>query len=321
MRDPIRNYAMLDFVAQKIARVSGVEAASVAPDGGINAITANGIDRRLREEILSMGQRAMVPVRVFYRMPDGAVIGENEALKVQKALKREAIEDYYTPIFVDGFAGSKSEAPPEEVAAETDGALKLKRVRSKTRGRPVVAWKYGEKTVRRGMEIKFNKACSLAWTLGRTLNIKPGASAKVMDLATKRPVAYVSLGEYDSVELPIHMLGTTFDVLATGRPKATGEHKAIDDKLGYLGPELKRIIQAVGFGRAPGSTDTADNTANWSPDGTDSPDPYIPASTGEDGEDMISSPDAMDPSQSDDRFIQRRKEPKNDQPKLVLGRK
>jgi len=143
----------------------------------------------------------------------------------------------------------------------------------------------------------------------------------VTELATKRPIAFLSLGEYEGVELPLHMLGTAFEVLSTGKPKATGESKAVDDRLGYLGPELKRIIMAVGFGRKPGDDDTSTNTANWAPDGTERPDPYIPPATGEGDEDMISSPETTDPTQKDDRFIKRRKPEDDSQPKLVLGRK
>jgi hypothetical protein len=311
--DSIMNFAILDFVAQKIARLRGVAEATVANDGAINVITANGIDRRLREEALDIGKRAMVPVRVFYRMPDGAVIGES------KLQKKEGIEDYYTPIYVRGFAGAEQEAPPEEVAAEPKGAEKLKRIRAATRGRPVVGWKLGDKAIRRGTEIQFKKGCSLAWTMGRSLNVKEGAKGKIVDLSTKRPIAYLSVGGFEGVELPVHMLGTIFDVSGSQDQKAANE-SAVDDKLGYLGPELKRIIMAVGFGRVPGVDDTNSNTANWSPDGTERPDPYIP-SPHEGDEDMISSPETMDPSQSDDRFVKRQKQEPDNKPKLVLGRK
>lgn len=321
MHPSIKNSALLGYVAERLRRMKGVAEATVVDDGCINVVLSKGIDRRLRQEALDVGKRAMVPVRVFYRMPDGRTIGEGQ-------LTREAIEDYYTPIYVNGFAGCAPEAPADEVAGEKDGALKLKRIRSASRGRPVVGWRYGDKTVRRGSEIEFKQGCSLAWTMGRSMNVRKGAVGRITDLSTKRPVAYIALGDYEGIELPVHMLGTVFDISGSKDQKVESKKKPekkapIDSNTGYLGPEFKRLIMAVGFGRVPGQDDTDRDSPNWVPDGsemdgTDSPDPYIPpAHEGE--EDMISSPEAMDPSQPDDRFIQRAK--KSNKPKLVLGRK
>jgi len=219
-------------IRDKIARLGGLESVGVAKDGAINAIIAGGIHRRLREEILDIGRRALVPVRVFYRMPDGRVIGED-------------VSDYYKTIHIPGFATGTSEAPPEEVAAEPKGALKLKRIRKNSRGRPVVGWKVGDKVIRRGTEIEFKNPASLQWTLGRTLTVKPGSKAVVSDLASRRPLVYLTLGGYESVELPIHTLGHLFDL--TKKPKM--EAKEQEKPVGYLTPELNRLVNVIGFGR------------------------------------------------------------------------
>lgn len=231
------NHPAIVYIRDKIARLGGIESVGVGKDGAINAIISGGIDRRLREEVLDIGRRAMVPVRVFYRMPDGNVIGED-------------VGDYYKTITIPGFATATSDAPPEEVAAEPKGALKLKRIRKNSRGRPVVGWKVGDKEIRRGTEIEFKNPASLQWTLGRTLTVKPGAKAVVADLASRRPLVYLTIGGYESVELPVHTLGHIFDL--PKKPKnESKEHKQDNKSLGYMAPDIMKLVNAVGFGSLP----------------------------------------------------------------------
>lgn len=231
--------AILDFVQQRIRALTGLESVSLADDGAINVIISNGIDRKLREDVLEIGKRALVPVRVFYRMPDGRAIGEGQ-------LRQEGIEDYYTPIHVPGFLGDKEVATPDEVATDVKGAEKLKRVRGVTRGRPVVAWKVGNASVRRGCEVAFKKAMSLQWTMGRTINVEKGVKGKVVDISSRRPIAYLEVGNYDGVELPIHMLGHAFELVT--RP--VKESSDYSEYLGYQGiPESNRLLY-IGFDKA-----------------------------------------------------------------------
>lgn len=308
----------LTYVQGKIAALRDVESVSEAPDGALNVILSKGIDRRLREEVLNCGRHALVPVRVFYRMPDGRAIGERQ-------IRAEAIEDYYTPLHVPGFAGEPSVAPPEEVAKEVDGAQKLSRIRSNTRGRPVIAWKMGEVDLRRGMEVVFKKPCCLQWTMGRTMNIDSGARGRIVDMATNRPLLYLAVGGYDSIELPVHLLGTMFDLIEHPKNEnKKGSGPGIDAEIGYVTPGLQRLIGAPGL--RVGWSDTGDgtadypfNSANYSPLGFDRAEPYLPSASSD--EDMLSSPETIDPSKADRRFSGKAGKDNTKQKKLVLGRK
>ena len=273
---------ILDFVAKKIARIEGVELSCVTREGAIDVILEGGYNRDLRSHILGIGMKAMVPVRVFYRMPDGRAIGESDAQHEYRANAQvgEAIEDYYTRIHVAGFADDPAKAPPDEVAGDAYGTvdvkkdvdprdgygqLKLTRIRGTTRGRPVVGWKYGDHTVRKGSVVRFKKDACLNWTMGRTMGVKAGANGTVTGLASKRPLAYLSMGGYDQIELPVHAVGHVYDVMVDPKlesgqlAEAKGRCNAVDNTLGYLSPEMKRLVMTVGFGRPPGADDTPIN--------------------------------------------------------------
>jgi hypothetical protein len=233
----------VQHVLDKISNLAGVLSADVGKIGEIN-VTLNGRNRDLREDILEIGKRAMLPIRVFYKLSDGTSIGE-------------ALEDYYKPLHVPGALGDTSLAPPEEVAAEPKGALKLKRLRGPGRGRPVVGWRYGEDEIRKGTNIKFKNDASLQWTMGRVLNVKPGASGKIIDLSTNKPMAYIQVGGYDSVELPIHSIGHIFDVQKKEKVK-TESNEYVDNELGYKVPELRRLINVIGMGNLNYDADLAE---------------------------------------------------------------
>lgn len=243
---------MTPAVAHVISRISslrGIESTDLGKDGAINVVIAGGINRDLREEVLDIGRRAMLAVRVYYRMPDGNVIGESKPVIETLYGKSEWVEDYYKTVRVPGFAGDSSDAPPEEVAAEPKGSLKLRRIRAQTRGRPVVAWRVGDDEIRVGTKIKFEKEACLQWTSGRTLTIKPGAEAHIAELSTRRPIVFIRIGDYDSVELPVHTIGHLFTtVKANGKVKS----EAKEPKKKDLPPEIHRILNAVGFGQPVG---------------------------------------------------------------------
>lgn len=273
---------IVDFIAKKIARIEGVELSCVTKDGGVDVILEGGYQRELRAHVLDIGMRSMVPVRVFYRMPDGRAIGEDAALDEFEVngYVDEAIEDYYTRIRVAGFADDPAKAPPDEVAGDVygnvsvkkdveardkAGQLKLCRIRGKTRGRPVVGWKYGDNTLRQGSKVKFKRDACLHWTLGRTMSVKAGSQATVHALASKQPLAYLSMGEYDQIELPVHAVGHVYDVMVDPKfesgalSESNGKARTIDNTLGYLAPEVKRLVMTIGFGRTPGQDDTPVN--------------------------------------------------------------
>jgi hypothetical protein len=250
----------VDHVAKKIARLPGVEASFIGRDGAIDVVLEKAFDRPLREHAIQIGMRAMVPVRVFYRMPDGKIVGESKA-----GQKIEAIEDFYTNIHVAGFAGSEPSAPPEKIAgdaqgdqkvgAEKDsrddaGQLKLARIRSTSRGREVVGWRYGSKALRSGDKVKFKEACVLQWTSGRTVKVPVGMTGKVSRVASKSPMAYLSMGGHDGIELPVHAIGHVYDVMID---------PALESKKVSLPPDIakevslphhiKKVMATVGFGR------------------------------------------------------------------------
>lgn len=234
------------YVARMVSHMKGVESAEVTDYGTVQVVIAGGINRALREDILSIGKDTFIPIQVFYRMPDGRAIGEET-----KDHKRvEWIDDFYAPLHVPGFLGTNSEAPPEEVSKDPKGALKLRRVRASTRGKPVVAWRYGSSEVRAGSKIKFDKEAALQWTMGRTLSVRSGASAHVNELSSRRPIAFIRIGDYDNVELPIHMLGHFFSVMPNDAKKESlGEAKKTKAKdIVDLSPEFGRIMNAVGIG-------------------------------------------------------------------------
>ncbi len=287
---------ILGNVAGRIRKLEGIESATVDKVGTIIAVlNTGGIDRRLRQEALALGQNAMVPVRVFYRMPDGQVIGEDEfseetyqcrycaeeatkkiicsrgfaptcdehegaakktllmqGYHVEGVVNLEAIEDYYTRVYVKGFAGDKSDAPPEEVAGapNPEGAKKLQRIRGDSRGRPVVAWKYGDMELRNGSTVKFKSDTCLNWKSGKTMNVRKGSVGHVYELSTKNPVAYLQIGEYSGVQLPIHAIGHLFDVMVS----EAEEEKPKAPSLGY-----QRLMNTIGFASELPQHDTPTN--------------------------------------------------------------
>lgn len=247
----------VDYVAKKIARLPGVEASFIGRDGAIDAVLEKAFDRPLREHCIQIGMRAMVPVRVFYRMPDGNIVGESKAGE-----KIEAIEDFYTNIHVAGFAGSVPTAPPEKIAgdaqgdqkvgAEKDarddvGQLRLARIRSTSRGREVLGWRYGGKALRTGDKIKFKEACVLQWTAGRTVKVPVGMTGKVSRVASKSPMAYLSMGGHDGIELPVHAIGHVYDVMID--PALESMATPVTSNQAGLPLQIKKLVMAVGFGR------------------------------------------------------------------------
>lgn len=281
--------AYQSYVRDKISHLSGIESAEIGKMGEINVVIGAGVNRELRQEVLDIGSNSMLAVRVFYRMPDGRVIGESQL---------EGIEDYYKPVHVPGFLGEPVEAPPEEVAAEPKGALKLRRIRSKTRGRPVVGWKLGDREIRRGTDVKFKSATALQWTMGRTLNVKPGATAKVTGLATSQPMMYLNIGGYEGVECPIHAVDHVFDI----ESKAKGKKESIDSSIGYRMPELMRLINTVGMGSIE------------PPDSEEYEETYEEPSG-----DMLAPPDAAGVGPKDQRF--KGKPARSSQRVALFGRK
>ena len=247
----------VDHVAKKIARLPGVEASFIGRDGAIDVVLEKAHDRPLREHAIQIGMRALVPVRVFYRMPDGNIVGEAKV-----GQKIEAIEDFYTNIHVAGFAGSEPSAPPEKIAgdaqgdqkvgAEKDtrddaGQLKLARIRSSSRGREVLGWRYGSKALRTGDKIKFKEACVLQWTAGRTVKVPVGMTGKVSRVASKSPMAYLSMGGHDGIELPVHAIGHVYDVMID--PALESKATTITAAQAGLPLHIKKLVMAVGFGR------------------------------------------------------------------------
>lgn len=233
--------------------MSKVESAEITDVGAIKVIIKGGIDRALREDVLEVGRRAMLPVHVFYRMDDGEVVGEN----IQQS---EWVGDYYKSIHVPGFGGSagstQSDAPPEEVAVEPKGALKLRRVRATTRGRPVVAWRLGQDEVRIGTKLKFNKEAALQWSMDRTLNVRPGATAQVTQLSSRRPIVFVKIGDsYDDIELPVHMMGHVFTT-----QKSTKESMAEAKVKIRISPDFDRLMTSIGWGRDPDKDEVQGNS-------------------------------------------------------------
>lgn len=259
----------VDHVARKIARLPGVEGSYIGRDGAIDAVLETAFDRPLRQHVIQMGMRAMVPVRVFYRMPDGNIVGEDNG-------KVEGIEDFYTNIHVAGFAGSDPSAPPDAIAGDAygdkdvgrekdtrddGGQLKLVRIRSETRGRKVVGWRYGSNTVRSGDKVKFKEPCVLQWTMGRTVKVGAGMSGKISQVSSKSPMAYLSMGGHDGIELPVHAVGHVFDVMVDPalESKQTSKPTTINRALAGLPPQISKLVMTVGFGQSP-DTDAATPT-------------------------------------------------------------
>lgn len=242
----------VDHVAKKIARLPGVEASFIGRDGAIDAVLETVNDQPLREHVIQVGARAMVPVRVFYRTPDGDIIGA----------KTEAIEDFYTTIHVAGFAGSEPSAPPDKIAGDAQGdqkvgaeketrddagQLKLARIRSTSRGREVVGWRYGTKALRSGDKVKFKEACVLQWTAGRTVKVPVGMTGKVSKVASKSPMAYLSMGGHDGIELPVHAIGHVYDVMID--PALESKATAVTSRQVGLPPQIAKLVSTIGFGR------------------------------------------------------------------------
>lgn len=292
----------VDHVAKKIARLPGVEGSYIGRDGAIDAVLETAFDRPLRQHVIQMGMRAMIPVRVFYRMPDGNIVGE-----MKEGRKAEAIEDFYTTIHVAGFAGSDPSAPPEEIAGDAYGdkvgkekddrdnlgQLKLVRIRSASRGRQVLGWRYGKSTVRIGDKVKFKEPCVLQWTMGRTVKVGAGMMGSVSQMSSKSPMAFLSMGGHDGIELPIHAVGHVYDVMVDPALESKDSGKARDvipkDILSPLNQARK--LGTVGFGRPHGEPwVTAKNGPNFNMQ-RNQPNWSIPsAAAGE--EDMMVPPSA-----------------------------
>jgi len=281
---------------------------------------------------------------VFYRMPDGDVIGESEAAKY------ESLDDFYTAIQVAGFAGDDRASSPDEIAGDAygdkdvsrnsdvrdkDGQLKLTRIRAGSRGRPVVGWKYGDRTLRVGDSVKFKKSCCLQWTMGRTVNVSPGATGRVSQMSSRRPIAYLNLGNNEKVELPIHAVGHVYDVMVDPNLESREQRRA---PLAERAPrssmttQMKRLVMTIGFGREPGTDDEPTNSAHASPSARPSLHKYSSPE-----EDMLAPPPRsnggdVDPTGDDDddrkgQMVQRepkvlvRKNGRVKKKTVLLGRK
>jgi len=329
-------------VAKKIAALPGVAASYIGRDGAIDAVLEKAFDRPLRQHVIEMGMRAMIPVRVFYKMPDGHIVGESRPGK-----KIESLEDFYTNIHVAGFAGEKPDADPQKIAGDAygdkvskdpgtrddEGQLKLVRIRANTRGRQVVGWRYGDKTLRLGDKVKFKQGCALNWTMGRTVRVAPGMTGSVAQMSSKSPVAYLSMGGHDAIELPVHAIGHVYDVMVDPalESKAPSHVSAVTG----LPPSIHRLVMAIGFGRDPDYGETPTNSPKFRGGGPDLNKYSQPLNTSKDDEeDMLVPPSAKDKAPSgkkgDDRSTHvSPKEPsvrvsidgKTSQKKVLLARK
>jgi hypothetical protein len=263
----------LDNIAQQLERIDGVESASVTPYGTVSVILSKAYDRPLREDILEIGRDFLIPIQVFYRMPDGAVVGENK--KKLPETWNEWVDEFYKPVNIPGFLGTDSNAPPEKVSKSVDGGKMLQRVRASTRGKPVIAWRYGDMEVKPGTIIKFNKETSLQWTMGRMLSVKPGAMATVDELSSRRPIAFIRVGEFNNVELPVHMMSHFFDIMpnydvkkedkdANGSSRNAKINRSKERAAANQDPEMAKVVRAIGvgaigWGRDPEADDNATN--------------------------------------------------------------
>jgi hypothetical protein len=134
-------------------------------------------------------------------------------------------------------------------------------------------------------------------------------------MSSRRPVAYLSLGGNEKVELPIHAAGHVYDVMVDPRMESV-QQEAVNNKLGYMTPELKRLVMAVGFGRPPGIDDTPTNTAQRR--GPSQPD-LIKYSSPE--EDMLMPSKGSDSGPSNDRDDDRSGHVVQKEPKMMIRKK
>ena len=332
-------------VARKIAAIPGVEASYIGRDGAIDAVLEKAYDRPLRQHVIEVGMRALVPVRVFYRMPDGNIVGESRPGK-----KIESLEDFYTNIHVAGFAGEKPDADPQKIAGDAygdkvgkdpgtrddDGQLKLVRIRSSTRGRPVVGWRYGKDTLRVGDKVKFKQPCVLNWTMGRTVRVAPGMTGSISQMSSKSPVAYLSMGGHDAIELPVHAIGHVYDVMVDPRLESKQAPSHVSAVTG-LPPAIHRLVMAVGFGRDPDYGETPSDSPKFkgakTPDLTKYSSP-LNTSKEDEKEDMMVPPSAKNSAatgkkgddrsshvSSDEPNVRVNLDGKPSQKKVLLGRK
>jgi len=333
------NYSpTVGHVARKIAAMPGVEASYIGRDGAIDAVLEKAFDRPLRQHVIEVGMRALVPVRVFYRMPDGNIVGESRPGK-----KIESLEDFYTNIHVAGFAGEKPDADPQKIAGDAYGdkvgkdpgtrddvgQLKLVRIRSSTRGRPVVGWRYGKDTLRVGDKVKFKQPCVLNWTMGRTVRVAPGMTGSISQMSSKSPVAYLSMGGHDAIELPVHAIGHVYDVMVDPSLESKQQLEARQtpshvSAVTGLPPAIHRLVMAVGFGRDPdyGETPTDSPMFRKRPgSGSEDEDMMVPPSakndapTGRKGDDRSAHVSSGEPS------VRVNLDGKPSQKRVLLGRK
>lgn len=244
---------MIKYVAEKINQLKGV--ARVDCHNGVICPVITGVNPELREEVLDICRRAMLPVKVQYQLEDGALVTHDQLVEFHLPLVSysnavinnlgvrgplEPDRNWYQPIQVDGALGEPKMAPPDEVVNAKDGAEKLKRLRANTRGRPVVGWKLGDRVVRKGDTLKAIDHCPLQWTMGRVINVRPGMTAKVTELSSRRPIAYADLGEYSGVEIPVHMLGKMFDLVTNNGKIETTEREG--EVLQKTAPEFYQLF-------------------------------------------------------------------------------
>jgi hypothetical protein len=246
----------LEYVAARIGTLEGVVASQVDGNGLIEATIA-GPNRDLKAHIVEMCKRAMMPVKVVFQVEDKAlnesqlqemgyfspVMSMSPSAPVPcDTYARDMLDflnvqgpigngDRSEPVTVPGFATEPPEAPADEIATAVDGAERLKRIRSGSRGRPVVGWKIGDKTLRVGSQLKVTNDCYIPWQQGRTIGLKPGSIVNVSELSSRYPIVYGNIGDYTGLEIPVHSLGRTMELVISNGDQNEETEKASDDKL------------------------------------------------------------------------------------------
>lgn len=249
----------LSYVTARIEEIEGIESVSVAPNGLIE-VTITGPNTELREHVLDACSAAMFAAKVKYRMQDGRVLTHQELKEshsvtlplvsfAQAAIAGLGVQGPvaqntgFQTVFVQGGELDTPQTPPEVIARDVDGADQLKRVRANTRGKPVIGWKLGDQLVKKGTTLKITKACDLQWTFGRIVNLNAGTIANVVDIASRRPIAYVTSGEYDAIEFPIHLLGKAANIV-TEPSEESCEPEDVSDKesLKSTAPDIYKLF-------------------------------------------------------------------------------
>jgi len=227
---------MVELVAKQLARLSGVAGAYICHHGAIDVVLEAVADPAMKEHVVNIGSRAMLPVHVFRYTADNKIVHEG------RRRTDEGLDDFYTNIHVAGFAGSDNSAASNVVhkmygdkdagdgpdVRDDQGQLKLTRLRSDSRGRQVTGWQYGKHAIRIGDNLKFKEPCVLQWTMGRTVNVDAGMMGRVSQVASKSPMAYLTIGDQNGIEVPVHAAGHVYDVMANTAVESSGSRSDIN---------------------------------------------------------------------------------------------